>query len=539
MSIPANRQAIAQQAGGRSQIISIPAPLSGLNTRDPIDGMDPTFALQMENLFPESNLVRVRGGYETFCTNGGGSNLPLTLFNLVSGTTEYFGAVCNGNIYELQSGTPTSRTGTLTITNDRWVHTVFADSASPNTPYVLAVNGTDAPWKFSGGTNATAWTPTGPTLANLAWVFSFKNRVFAGEKNTRDFWYGALGAGQGTMTRFPLSGIRGAQGNILFMSAMTRDTGSGPDDYAVFVTTEGQVIVYAGTDPSDASAWSLVGVYQIPRPIQSRKAHAQIFGDVVIATERDYVFLSQALQQGGAFVLQPSAMAGAIQQAATLYGTNAEWQMIAWPEANQILCNIPTTSANDGAYIQHVFNAQTRAACTYTGWNVATMGRYDGKLYGTLTDKVVRLDSGRADDADDTPTAIEVRYRSAWWDLKSPQIKHVHAIRPFFRTYQPVRPRLQLATDFRNLDHAPVAQTGIIADTKWGDTAGVTTLWGDTAGTSTYWSGGLTGNFAQDRAWRLLSNRGTDFQLIMSVDLLNHAFEWVSTDYKLAGAGGF
>lgn len=540
MSMGVSAQAVMQQAGGRSQIISLPAPLLGLNTRDPVDGMDPTFALQMDNLFPESNYVRLRGGYETFCANPGTPGLlPGTIFNLVSGSTEYLAIVCDTAIYELQSGTPTARTGSLTITDDRVVWAVFADSSAPTTPKVLAVNGADNPWQYQGGTNAVAWSPTGTglTASNLAWVFPFKNRVFAGEKDSRDFYYGALGAIPGTMTRFPLSGIRGAQGNILFMSAMTRDTGTGPDDYAVFVTTEGQVIVYAGTDPSDAAEWSLVGVYQIPRPIQSRKAHCQIFGDVVIATEQDYVFLSQALQQGGAFVLQPTAMSGLLKEAATLYGTNTEWQMLAWPEGNQIICNIPYATGTQ--YVQHVINAQTRAGCRYTGWDMATLGRYDGKLYGVKTDEVLRLDVGTADDASGTPTPIEVRFRSAWWDLKSPQIKHVQAIRPFFRTSQGVSPALALATDFRVQEHAANAQSGTIAETYWGDASGVTTLWGDTAATTTYWAGGLSGNLVQDRAWRLLSNRGTDFQLLLSCDMLNVRFNWISTDYKVSGAGGF
>jgi hypothetical protein len=42
------------------------------------------------------------------------------------------------------------------------------------------------------------------------------------------------------------------------------------DDYAAFITSEGQVAVYSGADPASSTTWSLVGVFDIGAPIGRR-----------------------------------------------------------------------------------------------------------------------------------------------------------------------------------------------------------------------------------------------------------------------------
>jgi hypothetical protein len=43
------------------------------------------------------------------------------------------------------------------------------------------------------------------------------------------------------------------------MGTWTLDAGYGVDDYAVFITNNGEAIVYKGSDPSDPNDWSLIG----------------------------------------------------------------------------------------------------------------------------------------------------------------------------------------------------------------------------------------------------------------------------------------
>lgn len=501
-----------------------PGPIGGWNTRDAIDSMPPEDALQLDNLFPSVGKVELRRGFEDYCVASIGSDDIETLATLKVAATEYF--VCAGNAkwYDITApGSPVDITGAAVITVDRWQTTVFADASAPTAPTLLMVNGTDAPLKWTGTGNVAAWVPTGPTIANLIGIHVHRNRVYVWEKNSRDFWYGDAGAIPGTLTRFPLSGIRGGQGNLLFMTTWTRDGGSGPDDFAVFVTDAGSVIVYAGYWPGGGEAtWSLVGVYQIPRPIGIR-AHAQILGDVVIATDLDYVFLSEAIQQQG-IVINATKLAGAQRAAADAYRENYGWQMLAYPRGNMLISNVPLETNTQ--YQQHVINTQTRAACRFTGWNFRCFGVFAGNLYGAGDGAVYRCNVERSDDATTSMTPIQVRAKTAFTSFGVPGIKHVAGIRPLLRTSGTLTAGVRLVSDFGDFEATAESSEGPAAALATWDTAD----W-DTA----YWS--LEAQAAPLRTWRLNAARGTHFSVSLSVNIRNQALEWLSTDYLPTSTG--
>jgi hypothetical protein len=77
--------------------------------------------------------------------------------------------------------------------------------------------------------------------------------------------------------------------------------GWGPDDFAVFITSRGQVIVYAGTDPASADTWVLKGVYNIGAPI-GRRCFSKVGGDLAVITVDGVVSLAQAISMDRAAV---------------------------------------------------------------------------------------------------------------------------------------------------------------------------------------------------------------------------------------------
>ena len=64
---------------------------------------------------------------------------------------------------------------------------------------------------------------------------------------------------------FPLGQIFKMGGFLVQMATWTIDNVSGMDDYAAFITSEGEVAIYQGYDPTQQSTWSLVGVFRIGR----------------------------------------------------------------------------------------------------------------------------------------------------------------------------------------------------------------------------------------------------------------------------------
>ncbi len=101
-------------------------------------------------------------------------------------------------------------------------------------------------------------------------------------------WFLEPFAIQGTANLLDLGPIFDKGGAILCQSTWTLDGGSGADDLAVWVTTQGQVAVYQGLDPSDANNWALVGIpcVGVPGANSWKKHYTRLLADF----ERVFVF---------------------------------------------------------------------------------------------------------------------------------------------------------------------------------------------------------------------------------------------------------
>ena len=102
-----------------------------------------------------------------------------------------------------------------------------------------------------------------------------------------------------------LAGAANKGGKLLFGATWSIDAGDGIDDKCVFVTDLGEVLIFTGSNPSDAANWRQEGRYQIGAPL-GMNAHMLLGGDLLIATVDGIVPVSQAIQQG-----QRRARAGA------------------------------------------------------------------------------------------------------------------------------------------------------------------------------------------------------------------------------------
>src|SRR5688572_14437750 len=70
----------------RSTLVkSIPAPTKGLNDFNSIADMDPTFALDMLNMFPSARSLRVRYGYQEWITGLDSAAKTLMSYNSNTG----------------------------------------------------------------------------------------------------------------------------------------------------------------------------------------------------------------------------------------------------------------------------------------------------------------------------------------------------------------------------------------------------------------------------------------------------------------------
>lgn len=398
------RQAARRKFTARQQIAhtaSIPAPIGGWNARDALAAMDKTDAVALDNFFPRTSYVEGRGGYTQHVTGIPNPVKTLAVYTPLSGSRKLFGFTA-AYVYNVTSAGAVGAS-VATRTNGKHQYVNFGDGSSN---WLIAVNGVDKPLYYDGTTwtavdNGTSPALTGLTSTSIDNVFVFKGRLIFIEKTSLSFWYLAAGAAGGALTEFPLDGEAVRGGYLVAGSTWTLDGGDGIDDYAVFITSEGEVIVYRGTNPSSAATWAKIGTYYVGRPL-GKRCVVKYGGDLMILTENGVFPLSSALP----FASVDSKLAvsfkieNAFNVAARSYFSKFGWEGVIYPQQSAFIVNVPV--AEDGEHQQYVMNTITKAWCRFTGWNAETFAVMGGDLYFALSDGsdslVAQAWSGSSDD---------------------------------------------------------------------------------------------------------------------------------------------
>jgi len=483
-----------------SRPLSVPSPFGGWNTRDALDGMSPTDAVKLDNWIPGINKVYTRDGYASHST-GVGAGAVQTLAEYHSGATRKLLACGGGAIYDsTSSGAATSKASGFT--NNIWSTANFSGK-------LFLFNGDDAPQEYDGSTvSASSWSGSGLTPADLDGVNVFKNRLFMWNSETQDFWYATIDAVSGALTKFPLSRITGFGGNLVAMTTWTIDSGTGVDDLAVFIMSSGNVVVYAGTDPGDADAWAIQGIYNIGQPLDKR-AVVRIGGDLLIATTDDYSSLTSVLRKG--HLGGSSKLSGAVQSSASANKDGAGWQGILSPKHSLVLFNVPNS---DGSFDQHVINTTSGAPCRFKDIPSNCWSLYSDDLYFGGGGGVVYKYTGDNDNS----SSIEADAIQAWSMMGSPTRKRVAAIRHIIEsTSTSLSYEVGIGFDFQQISTpSPSVTTG--SSSPWDTSPWDVTPWGADSIINTDWK--VAGGTGQSIAARVRVNTKAPAS-------------WLRTDYRL------
>lgn len=252
------------------------------------------------------------------------------------------------------------------------------------------------------GTSAgSAVAITGVAVSALSQVWNFKERLFFVEKGTLSAWYLPVKSIGGAATELPLGSVFSLGGAILFGATWSLDSGSGLDDVCIFVTTEGEIAVYEGTDPGSASTWGLRGVYRIGQPI-NKHAFFKAGGDLAILTKDGIVPVSEALQKDRA-ALQTVAITYPIEDAWREVVANASRDFpitpTLWHSQTMLIIGVPDPDGVDD--IAFVANSRTGAWCRYTGWDVRCAAVSGDLLYfGSNNGLVLKAETGGQDNVE-------------------------------------------------------------------------------------------------------------------------------------------
>jgi hypothetical protein len=280
------------------------------------------------------------------------------------------------NPHNLKTGMQVTLTG-WTPAGYNGTYTITVTGASTFT-YVLA--GALGVTTVTGiATPAANFAITGIAGASLISVVAFKNRLFFVEKNSARAWYLPVLSIGGAAAQLDFGSLFTRGGYLMAMGTWSLDAGYGMDDYAVFVSSEGQVAVYKGTDPAAAATWALIGVYDVGSPI-GRRCLMKYAGDLTVICQDGLAPLSKALMSSrvNSQEMLTDKIQHAVSEYVTTYSGNFGWEVALFPKENMLLLNIPISTT---VSTQVAMNTISGAWSRFSGWNAACFELHGDNLY--------------------------------------------------------------------------------------------------------------------------------------------------------------
>jgi hypothetical protein len=510
------RQPQRQQA---AIVETIPAPIGGVNARDALAEMPPTDAIIADNWFCRPSYLEVRNGSQSWVTGLPAAVETVMAYNGL--TARKLFCVSQGKIYDITTqGSAVSLVSGLGTS--RLQHAMF-NSGSGNV--LIWADGTDVPQYYNGSAWAnTTINASGLTPSNLITVTVHQQRCWYIENNTMNVWYTAPQAFQGAVTLFPLGQLFRMGGTLMQMASWTIDNVAGINDYAAFITTEGEVALYQGYDPSQQSTWSLVGIFQIGRPI-GRRCITKFGSDVLCLTADGLTPLSKALltdRTMGAAAQVTYKIVNAISLDMQNYAANFGWQVIYYPLGNKLIVNVPeNVNTTMHQWVKNTTRQDDGGWSRFRNWNANCWEVQQDALYYGGSQAVYLADSGNSD----AGMAITVDCKPAFSYFNvTGQLKIFEFARPVFQSSQVVSPAFTVNVDFADLTASSIplfSGTGSLWDVSPWDI----TPWGDNTPSITV------------KNWIGVSGYGYAACGRVSMQVRGVTCQWYSTDYMFQLGG--
>jgi hypothetical protein len=502
-------------ANGRriANTVTFPAPVGGWNARDALANMGKQDAVILDNFVPKNTEVVLRSGSSDHVTGITGTVETLAVYAKAAGTYSMFAAAGTA-IYDATVAGAVGAAVQSGLTNARWQTTNFATAGGK---YLYMVNGADKPRLYDG----TSWvavdgasTPaiTGVTTTLLTHVNVYQRRLWFTEKDSMRVWYLPVVSIGGAAQSFDLSSLFGAGGYLVAMATISADSGTGMDDFAVFISSEGEIAVYKGIDPSSAATWYLVGVFTVGAPV-GRRCFAQYGADALIVSKDGVLPLSKALLSArtNTSIAISDKIQQAMSEATSLYGSLFGWEIVIYPEENLVVLNVPISTVTSYQYVMYALNGSW---CRFTGWNASTFARMGSGLYMGMSGKVMRAYSGTSD----AGANISGEALASFQYHGGMTLKRYTMARPIIATESS---NIGLVLGL-NVDFDTTAPTG---------TPSVTSSTSGTWDSALWDTGSWGGNFTISKGWQSVGGVGYCAALHMKAASNQSGLKWQSADY--------
>jgi hypothetical protein len=496
--------------GPRNRPFNLVAPVKGLNTKTALMSMPPTGAVALENFIPFPDRLESRKGNINHLTGLALPGRRLHVYNGLTGTSTLW-VTTDGGVYDATAGGAVGAAA-IALTNGETIATSIATGAGS---YLMLVNGTDTLKQYNGTAWSSVATFGATSTATYSYIETYRQRLFMIKRDSLEIEYLPVNSISGTPTNYPLGAIFRRGGRLVAMATWTIDSGVGPDDHIVIVTSEGEVGVFAGSDPA---TWAFRGVFYLGHPLGKRPL-LKYGGDLLFLCELGLYPLSSALQSTAVDRIQPITenIRTLFNEAATNFFSADGWQIISQADIPLLIVNIPSTPMRK----QFVMHPQTGAWTIFTGWEAISFAEMGSNLYFS-TSTGVQLVSGTADVTSD----IVCTMLQAYGKMGSLGIKQVALVRPYLETGERVSVTLGISDDFADAQDVNEIQYSGETLSLWG-----TGLWGEAI-----WSGAE--RFLQD--WQTVANGQTLWKaLYLQTESQVATVKYYGSDFLILDGGSF
>ena len=500
-----------------AQTVTVAAPIGGWNARDALGAMDPLDAVTLQNFWPGTNSVILRNGYTKHATG-----LPAevqTLMAYSSGTSNKLFAVSDGKIYDATNTGAVGAAAVSGLTNSKFQ---YVNITTPAASYLMAVNGADKLRTFDGTNwhtdgDGAPYDITNIDTATVSNITLFKNRIWLTTNNTLKVWYLPVNSIGGAAVALDMTSIFQLGGYIMAGMTWTLDAGYGVDDYLVFITSNGEALVWRLTDPTTPSGIQQIGLYKLGAPI-GRRCYTKFGGDLLVITQDGVVPMSGALQSSR---LDPrvsitNKIQYAMSSAISTYGANFGWQLLYYPKENQLILNVPISV---GTQQQYVMNNITKSWCNFTGWAANCWELHIDDPYFGGNGYVGKAWNGNTDDTSDIAGFSLQSFQSYGTALQ----KQCKMIRYHLQTNGSPAVFGNVNVDYNLADES--AQLNF--------STSIYGLWDSGLWDTAIWGAGLV----PSADWQGATNIGYTFAPLLKTATQGIQLQWVATDLVFEGGG--
>jgi len=439
-----------------ADVIPVPIPVKGMNTRDPLALMDPNYAPWILNYEPEPQYLRATCGFTRAAaiTSLFGTAMD-RIYSLASYNNTYLLFLCGNAAAPIISMGDID--GFMGANVFSWPTMTMPSVVTPvhyaGRSGFIAPDATSFNNVICDGTStitAHSFTINGSFIYSRT-LTTYRGRVYL--SSGRELYYSDLAGITGPCTKIDCTQLFRSNTAIAWICALTSPTNAISESMIAFGNGMGEVLVYTGDNPGSPD-WRQVARFQLPRPLYYNMSWEHD-NDVWIATVSG-IYSLRALFEFGTEIRERVTVSSAIDPYYTrlVRACSSDTALINtsfahWPEQNKVFILIAgaldadgTFQANKGTLL--IYNTISKA------WTIRQIGSidptnkchsltyYKNAIYYATGKYIMKYAEGVYKDQtwnDTTYAAIPYAIHSAYTDLdNAKKTKQVVCIEPVMKT---------------------------------------------------------------------------------------------------------